>query len=295
MKELYSVKDVARLFEMREARVRYWAQTGVVSPSVRKNGRHYYKFQDLLSIKVAKELIEAGISLQRVRKNLDALRTALPQNGRPLASMRICSDGDRVVVVDDDIVYEPDSGQLVLSFTVGGFSTEVADVFPLAAKQTPPIGGSTASAYDQFCSGLVADDSGDCETAEAHYRQAVALDENCAAAWTNLGNLLAQRSKRGEAREAYERAVLLDPELPEARYNLANLLSDLQETELAQAEYQRVLLGSPSFADAHFNLGLLHFRSDTPAQAGAHLDHYLALDPTSEWADQARTMLQALR
>src|SRR4029434_9139379 len=82
---LYSVRDVARIFGLHERRLRYWAQTGFVGPSQRQGGRALYTFEDLIGVKVAKELLDGGLPLQRVRRNLDALRSALPEVTRPLA------------------------------------------------------------------------------------------------------------------------------------------------------------------------------------------------------------------
>src|SRR5262245_39513821 len=113
---LYSLKDVAELFALQEARLRYWAQTGFVGPSVRRGSRFFYTFEDLIGVKVAKELLDGGLPMQRVRKQLDALRTALPGVERPLARLRICSDGNDVVVVTDDLAFQPASGQTVMSF-----------------------------------------------------------------------------------------------------------------------------------------------------------------------------------
>ena len=54
MTELYSVRDVAKLFALQESRLRYWMQTGFVGPTVRKGGRFYYTFRDLCAVKAAK-------------------------------------------------------------------------------------------------------------------------------------------------------------------------------------------------------------------------------------------------
>jgi len=39
--QVYSTKDVAELFGLTEAKLRYWAQTGFVGPSVRKKGHDF--------------------------------------------------------------------------------------------------------------------------------------------------------------------------------------------------------------------------------------------------------------
>lgn len=294
--ELFSLKDVADLFALQEARLRYWAQTGFVGPSVRKGSRFFYTFEDLIGVKVAKDLLDSGLPMQRVRRNLDALRAALPAVDKPLTRLRVCSDGNDVVVVADDVAFQPKTGQLVMSFAVGSLTERIAQVLPLhgkeeAPKAAKPPAAEPSTAYACFLAAVAADDASDASRAEALYRRATALDPNFPAAWTNLGNLLERRGARGEARAAYDRALDQDPDLPEARYNLANLLADLGEDELALAEYRRVITAAPTFADAHFNLALLLLKIGAAAQARHHLERYLELDPSTDWSARARSLL----
>lgn len=305
MSDAYSIKEVARLFSLQEARLRYWAQTGFVGPSLRRGGRAYYTFQDLVGVKVAKELIDSGLPLQRVRKNLDALRTSLPLIERPLSRLRVCSDGDRLVVLENDIAFEPQSRQLVMSFALEQLTAEIADVLvhpaqakpaalPAAARAVPHDSPRKDSPYALFREGGRAEEANDGTAAESHYRRALELDPSFAAAFTNLGNVLAGRQALGEARECYEKALFLDPEQPEARYNLANLLFDLDDADSALAEYQRVVAACPEFSDAHFNLGLLCAKLGDRRSAERHLTLYLEADPESDWAARARECLAGL-
>jgi tetratricopeptide (TPR) repeat protein len=288
---LFSVKDVARIFGLQEARLRYWAQTGFVGPSHRGGGRALYTFEDLIGVKVAKELLEGGLPLQRVRKNLDALRTALPGVDKPLSQLRVVCDGDRVVVVADESAFEPETGQLVLSFTVESLTAEVSKILELPSRG----GGKEApTTYASFLEAVSAEEAGDLGRAEQLYRKTLARDDGFAAAWTNLGNVLERAGARGAAREAYEKALGLDPDQPEARYNLANLLADVGELELALAEYRRVVASCPEFADAHYNLGLLWERMEAPVHARAAYEQYLALDGESAWAERARERVSQL-
>jgi Tfp pilus assembly protein PilF len=292
-----SIRQAAELFGVPEARLRYWAQTGFVGPSARQGGRAYYSFQDLVSLKVAISLLDGGLSMQRVRKNLDALRARLPEVASPLASMRVCSDGDELVVVDDGAAYQPATGQLVMSFAVRQLAERLADVRPLRGGATGSVAGPAPereTAHGCFAAGVAALDAGDDPTAETMFRNALALDPRLAAAWTNLGNVLDRRGSRGAAREAYQKALALDPDQPEARFNLANLHAELGETELALAEYRRVARATSSFADVHFNLGMTLVSVGAVAQARAHLARYLELDDASSWADRARELLGQL-
>src|SRR6476660_10592235 len=102
MIELYSMRDVARIRAVQEARLRYWMQTGFVGPTVRKGGRFYYTFCDLVAVKSAKDLLAASIPLQRVRKAVVSLKEASPTDTHPASRLRLCSDGNTIVALADD-------------------------------------------------------------------------------------------------------------------------------------------------------------------------------------------------
>jgi DNA-binding transcriptional MerR regulator len=299
--ELYSARDVARIFALKESRVLYWARTGFVGPSVKKGGRLLFTFQDLITVKAAKELLDRGVSVQSVRKNLTALRGALPGLDRPLARLRVVSDGEHLVVTPDGegAPFEALSGQLVMDFAVGALSSHVAEVMRLPARDEPTDEPpAERGAYDWFLEGCAAfdeaDDPASAQRAADAFRRALELDPAIAAAHTNLGSLAHRAGRRGEARAAFEQALTLDPEQPEARYNLANLLDELGETELAVAEWTRVAASCPDFADAHFNLGAALLREGARDAARAHLQRYLQLDGQGAWADEARGLLARL-
>jgi len=304
MIELYSIRDVARILAVQESRLRYWTQTGFVGPTVRKGGRFYYTFMDLVAVKSAKDLLAADVSLQAARKAVTGLRKALPSDTHPASKLRLCSDGHTIVALADDIAFEPIGGQVVMAFSLAAFGAHVADVLamprvdPNAAPQeitdspTEANGGTTA--YRHFVEACAAEDRGDSETAEHLFRQAIDLEPNMSAALTNLGNLVYRQGELEEARKLYERALDHDPIQAEARYNLANVFEDLGETELAIAELRRVCASCPDFADAHYNLGLMLAQVGGTGQAKQHLERYLELDAGSEWASHARSYLDQI-
>ena len=304
MTELYSIKDVSRIFALQEARLRYWMQTGFVGPTVRKGGRFYYTFTDLVGVKVAKDLLAAGLPLQKVRKNLASLRAALPHDATPAARLRICCDGETIVAVKDEVAFEPATGQVVMAFNLPSFGEHVTDVLamprvdpsaPHAVEDSPTEANGGTTAYRYFVEACAAEDRGDSTTAEHLFRQALDLEPGMAAALTNLGNLVYRGGELEEARRLYERALEHDPTQAEARYNLANLLDDLGETELAISELRRVCAAAPDFADAHYNLGLMLAHVGGTQQAKRHLERYLELDGASDWATHARTYLDQLQ
>jgi tetratricopeptide (TPR) repeat protein len=287
---VYSAREVADIVGLQESRVRYWAQTGFVGPSVREGGRMLYNFQDLVGVKAAKELLDRGVSLQRARKNLDALRAQLPQLTQPLTALRVVSDGERLLCVGET-PFEPLTGQLVMEFAVGALERKIAEVLQLREPARPHRGAETAWAW--FLEGVQLDGSDDDRAAIA-YHKALDGDPQLAAAHTNLGALLHRRQDLAEARRHFEEALRLDPEQPEARYNFANLCDELGERERALAEWLRVAGACPEFADAHFNLAQAFAEEGAREPAKRHLEQYLSLDGNGEWAERARALLKQL-
>jgi tetratricopeptide (TPR) repeat protein len=285
---LYSSREVASLLGLQESRVRYWAQTGFVGPSVREGGRMMYNFQDLVGVKAAKELLDRGVSLQRARKNLDALRTQLPQVTQPLATLRIVSDGEKLLFVGSEPPFEPLTGQVVMDFAVGALEAEVHKL-----QQPTPRKQPSETAWAWFLEGVQLDGRDD-DRALIAYQKALDGDPQLAAAHTNLGALLYRRNDLTEARRHFDEALRLDPEQPEARYNFANLCDELGDRERALSEWLRVVSACPEFADAHFNLAQALAEEGAHAPAKRHLERYLALDGDGDWATRARDLLKQL-
>ncbi len=305
MIELYSIKDVARIFGQTESRLRYWIQSGFLWPSVRRDRQYFYTFDDLIAIRTAVELLGSGLSVQKVRKAIAELRKELPEGVQPTSKLRICSDGKNVVVIKDDVAYEAHSKQVVMAFAVSSVHTQVAKILPLrpnadnaapepvCATSDETLRQELPSAYQLFLHAGSAEAKGDDATAERYLRQCLEIESSMAAAHTNLGNLLHKQGRLEAAKEEYNQALLIEPNQPEARFNLGNLLEEMGEKDMAIAEYRHVCSRSPDFADAHYNLGLLLAEVGGKTQSEEHLAHYLRLDQKSKWATKARSFLKS--
>ena len=106
----------------------YWARTGLVTPSVRdasgSGTQRLYSFRDMVVLKVVKRLLDAGVSLQNIRKAIDALRS---RGVEDLAEITLISDGTTVYECrsPEEVVDLLQGGQGVFGIAIGGAFKEI--------------------------------------------------------------------------------------------------------------------------------------------------------------------------
>ncbi len=110
--DLFRTGEVVEIVGVSRRQLQYWAQTDLVCPSARtKGGHHRYTFEDLVALKAARRLIDAGVSVQRIRRSIEQLMRVLPTVRRPLAELVLVATGDVVLVFREGTVFEAVSGQ----------------------------------------------------------------------------------------------------------------------------------------------------------------------------------------
>lgn len=117
----YRVPEVCRVVGITYRQLDYWARTGLVLPSVRDAGgsgtQRLYSFRDLVQLRVIKKLIDAGVSLQRVRKAVAYLQEHL---GTTPAAVTLMSDGTNIYACEseDEIIDLVKRGQGVFAIAI---------------------------------------------------------------------------------------------------------------------------------------------------------------------------------
>ena len=123
--DLYRTRDVVEILDISRRQLQYWAQTDLVVPSAQTPGGHSrYSFEDLVALKTAKRLIDAGVSVQRIRKSIRKLRRILPTVRRPLAELTLVATGDVVLAFRDGTAFDAISGQEWV-FEIAQFRREI--------------------------------------------------------------------------------------------------------------------------------------------------------------------------
>jgi tetratricopeptide (TPR) repeat protein len=270
----YSTRDVAELLGLSPAKVRSLARAGRVSARRGGRGQYHFSFQDIVLLRTAQELLDARVPPRRVWRALRSLRQQLP-NGRPLTSMRIAAQGDRVIVRDKDASWHPESGQVTFDFSVSDMARQVA---PLAREAARSAHATTdVGSDDWYQIGLECESVGAFAEAKAAYRRATQIDPTHVEAQINLGRLLHADGQVADAASHYRRAVAAAPDNATAHFNLGVALQDLGRREQAIEAYRQAVSVDPAFADAHYNLAQLYEKSGNKAAAIRHLARYKAL------------------
>lgn len=121
----FSIAQAARLAGCTPAQLESWDRIGLVPTRPGDDGP--YTFRDLVALRMVRSLLDAGLSLSRVRKAV----AELTRGGDELAGLRIVTDGDRVWACRDDgqILDALRHGHLALFVSVESLAADVeADV-----------------------------------------------------------------------------------------------------------------------------------------------------------------------
>jgi predicted RNase H-like HicB family nuclease len=122
----FNSKTVSKITGLSFRQVDYWDRTHFIKPSVSEASGYgsvrLYSFNDLIQLKVAKTLVDKGISLQKIRKALTYLKKHIPEVVKPLSELKFLTDGETIFVITKDqkvIIDTLKSGQLVFSIALG--------------------------------------------------------------------------------------------------------------------------------------------------------------------------------
>ena len=285
---VYGQAEIERILTLSPKRAAQLRRLGLL----RENGAAY-TFRDLLELRAASALLDAGASVRHIRQVVESLRRRDPSLAQPLAALRFTVDGGRLIAQSDRVRFDPRTGQTVLDLETKDLEAAAAAtlVTGLVRPLSPPA--EQAETWFERASEKEGDPARWEEAIEA-YRRVVALDPSYAAAWNNLGLLLHRLGRYDEAQDAYATALTQDDHCCQAAYNLGSLHEDRGDVETAIRHYRLALELAPDYADAHFNIAAALSRAGRPTEALRHWQRYVELDGASPWARIARAHLEVV-
>lgn len=276
--DAYTTRQVAEVLGLSPRQIRRYARSDLLDPARGPGNAYRFTFQDIVLLRAARELRQAGVPARKVNRALERLRTQLP-SGRPLSAVQISAAGERVVVRDAGALWEPDTGQVHFDFSVAELAERVAPFARAAAEERVAESGAPGrkmDADDWYDLALDLEAVAPAKAREA-YRRAIALNPGHPEAHLNLGRLLHEEGELREAESHYRQALAADPESPLAAYNLGVVLEDRNRPGEAAEAYRKAVKHDPDHAEAHFNLGRLYEQEGDEERAVRHLAAYRRL------------------
>jgi tetratricopeptide (TPR) repeat protein len=276
----FSTEHVQRILGLTAKQLDYWDRLRLVSPR-KEQGNRYYDFRDLIGLRTVKQLVEEGVPASRLRHALVALREKLSQAHKPLAELRVLSDGKDILVEHGGARLEPLSGQFALNFE----TSELRERVRVIAKPGPNADEWLATALEY--------DAGDETRAEAidAYVHALCIDPQKLDALLNCGTLCYEEGNLKKAAEYFSRALQVDPENALAHFNLGSVLEEVGRLEAARLHLRDAVRLDPNYPDAHYNLAFVCEKLGAQNEAQRHWQAYVDLDPASPWCGYARQRL----
>lgn len=270
----YSARHAAQLIGLPESAVRSCIRAGLVGTPGTVPAQ--LSFRDLSALRTVKALIDAGLPLPRVRRELLAIQKQLPA-GTSLAELTVEARNGQVHVRGQSPRGEA-AGQLALPFEASIDTRPEGEVreLPRPPDAPMPIAVPPATA-DQWLSRAQLLEDRDPSAAIDAYRRSLRLRPDCTEAWINLGRLYAESSDADAARDCFKSALELDPAEATAYYNLGVLAQDGGKEAEAIELYRRALELDPQLAEAHYNLATLFDQSGDSRAAIRHINEYRKL------------------
>ncbi len=267
----YTLANIRQTLGLSRHAIQKLIDLGFVEPT-HASGQARLSFKDVVLLRSAHELRAAGVPTRRLLRTLAALKAELPSDA-PVDGLRIVAAGDRLAVRLAGAQWEPDTGQLVMDFAVAAGTGEVSFI--------PPKRGVEAAAAppnpDRMFEEAERVEESDAGRAEAIYRRVINLAPSNSHAYLNLGFMLCEASRCGEALAVYEAGLGHCADDPLLHYNHAVALEALGRTAQALVSYEACIALQPELADAHHNAALLYAQSGEKQLAIRHFSAYRRL------------------
>jgi DNA-binding transcriptional MerR regulator len=142
----YRAPQVCKIVGITYRQLDYWARTDLLRPSIQSahgsGSQRLYSFTDVVRLRVIKRLLDAGMSLKKIRQAMRILRDQFSSD-QPLADVTLLSDGTTIYAAHsaDEVIDVFRRGQGVFGIAVGPIQEELEGeihrLFPEAELAVP--------------------------------------------------------------------------------------------------------------------------------------------------------------
>ncbi len=242
-RQTYSTRAAARILAVSPDRIRYWVRRRLLAPSAARGRRYRFDFNDLLLMRMAKELLPRRRRIGPLKRCVERARGPAPA-ARPSPALKLHNDDGRIVLREGDALIEIETGQMLLRFGAPRAAGKLEDGFgparvrerfeearrlaefdPLRALKLHSefLGREPRDFAAHLGMAALLEGEGDLTGALRHLLGAAVMAPANAAVNLRLGALYRRREDFDNALQCFERAAQCDPLSIDAHRNLAEL------------------------------------------------------------------------
>jgi tetratricopeptide (TPR) repeat protein len=270
----YTARHAAQLIGLPESAIRSCIRDGLIGMPGTVPAQ--LTFRDLSALRTVKALVDAGLPLARIRRELARIQRRLP-GGASIAELTVEARGGQVYLRGES---RPEDlrGQLALPLEPATAPPPAGELRELPRLPDTPVPEPVAPATaDQWLARALQLEDRDPVAAIDGYRRSLRLRPECTEAWINLGRMFAETGDADAARDCFRSALDLDPADATAYYNLGVVAQDAGREHDAIGFYRQALEHDPRLAEAHYNLATLFDQSGDSRSAIRHIHEYRKL------------------
>jgi tetratricopeptide (TPR) repeat protein len=253
----FSTRMAARILAISPERIRYWVKRKLVKPATVR-GRHYqFTFEDLLMMRLAKELLPNRRRVEAVARCFARVGQMLDAE-RPVTAVKLYEEDGRILVRDGVVTFEADTGQMLFDYGVpaAGRTIKQADSPVRLRRLLDAAGGLEESNPAR---------------AIQMYRDYLEHRPRDGAIHRRLSALLERSGDPAGAARHLDTAAVLDPDNAELHFDLGVLYRNLQNLARAEAGFKRALECEPDLIEAHLHLAKIYEQQGRKREAMRHL------------------------
>ena len=270
----YTLRGVRQMLGLTRHAISKLIELGFVDPSRGPGRALRFSFRDVVLLRSAHDLRVARIPTRQILRSLRRLKDTLPPEV-PVNGLRITAAGDRITVREENAQWEPDTGQLVMDFSVTPATGSVSFI----SQRAPEPATLESDDLEDLFETAEELEASDPTAAEDTYRLILEQDPAHAHAYLNLGFMLCEAGRCREAVALYDEGIVHCPDDPLMHYNRGVALEDLGRVPAALASYEECLRLQPDLADAHQNAALLYAQAGQKQMAIRHFSAFRRLQP----------------
>jgi len=149
----YRAPQVCKIVGITYRQLDYWARTKLLTPSIRSaqgsGSQRLYSFGDVVQLRVVKRLLDAGMSLHKIRQAIDILGARMDA-ASPLTDVTLLSDGSTIYAVHsaDEVFDVFRRGQGVFGIAVGPIQAELEGEIHRLFPERPVVAADTTTTME---------------------------------------------------------------------------------------------------------------------------------------------------